>query len=501
MFREFQKSRYRFACIYSNNVSHFGDKKERRKVFNLKSDLAHDFEKDEELYININYWRTVTRIFRDYVIGMWFNVDFSDAEKNQKFVKMADKISLQERLNQAVECQSSIWYWILRLRGIQKWEKKEPRLELIPLPNYVANMDDLWIWDTFEDIKEHYIYNIQTDENKKKFLYVDRYEKQDNWEWKWYFGEKREYNRDFNFKNRIQEWVEEKLDFLPLYIFNNDLENPHNIDEVISNSVYTVINDRNNLWDIPKYFNQSDYVDLADLFEELNDRTSQISIEYIKNLTSKLSVPASFKQWLEAQALRKKWKSEEDRIYIEAPDYIVHNAGETPAQYIQKDSSFVIWAINDYIPFLLKTISSISTIPSVLLANAIYGQNNPVGTTDKEFQPFYSRVEAKQLKIYNQLQRLFRDLMTYDNYKETDELPTIRFKKPATYDIWERTNTAIAQMNAWIMSKSSAIAYTMWYDETEIKEELDKISKETADAYKRDWSFLNFNEKNENEWE
>ncbi len=497
MFREFQKGRYRFACMYTNTSSHFGDKKERRKVFNLKSDLAHDFEKDEELYISINYWRTITRIFRDYVIWMWFNVDYNNPKKNIDFVKRADIIWLQEKLNQAVESQSSIWYWILRLRGIPKWDKIEPRLELIPLPNYVANIEGLWIWDGFEDMKEHYIYSIQTDSNKKKFLYVDRYEKQEDWSWIGYFGEKREYNKDFNFKNRFEEWKEEKLNFLPLYIFNNDLENVHNISEDVSNAVYTVVNWRAGVWDIPKYFNQSDYVDLADLIEELNDRTSQISIEYIKNLTSKLSVPASFRQWLEAQALRKKnW---DEKVFTDNPDYIVHNAGETPAQYITKDSSYVTGAINEYIPYILKTISSISTIPSVLLANALYWQNNPVGTTEKEFQPFYSRVEAKQLKIYNQLQRLFRDLMTYDWYSVEDELPTIKFKKPATYDVGERTNTAIAQMNAWIMSKSSAIAYTMGYDETEIKEELNKINKETADAYKRDWSFLDTNEKNEDE--
>ena len=185
-----------------------------------------------------------------------------------------------------------------------------------------------------------------------------------------------------------------------------------------------------------------------------------------------------------------------EEVFTDNPDYIVHNAGETPAQYITKDSSYVTGAINEYIPYILKTISSISTIPSVLLANALYWQNNPVGTTEKEFQPFYSRVEAKQQRIYSSLQKLFQLLMTYE--WRTVELPTIKFKKPATYDVAERTNTAIAQMNAWIMSKESAIAYTMWYDDTEVQEELDKINNETSEAYKRDWSYRNFFEEEDN---
>jgi hypothetical protein len=40
----------------------------------------------------------------------------------------------------------------------------------------------------------------------------------------------------------------------------------------------------------------------------MNDRVSQISVEYIKNLTSKLSVPASFSQDLKAKALKSKDK-------------------------------------------------------------------------------------------------------------------------------------------------------------------------------------------------
>lgn len=487
LFREFIKNKHRFACIYANTLSQFNADSQRRRVFKIKSDLAHDFDKDEDLYIPINLWRTISRIFKDYVIGMWFNVDFNNPKENEEFVKISDTIQLQLKLNSAIETQSSIWYSILRLRGVDVNWKLTPRVELIPLPNYVANMEWLGIGDTFEDIKEHFIYSINKTDKNKKYLYVDRYEKQEDWTWKGYFWEKWEYNKDFAFKNRFEEWVEETLDFLPLYIFNNDLENPHSVDETIANWILAVWQ-KGYVWDIPKYFNQSDYVDLADLFEELNDRESQISIEYIKNLASKISVPASFFQWLQAQALRKKsW----DKVFAENPDFIVHNAWETPAQYIIKDVWYVQSSINDYIPFLLKLISSISTVPTVLLANALYWANNPVGTTEKEFQPFYSRVEAKQLKIYNQLQRLFKDIMSYYWY-DNDELPTIRFKKPATYDVGERTQTAVMQMNAWIMSKESAIAYTMGYDSTEVQEELDKINKETTEAYKRDWNYKDF---------
>jgi hypothetical protein len=38
--------------------------------------------------------------------------------------------------------------------------------------------------------------------------------------------------------------------------------------------------------------------------------------------------------------------------------------------------------------------------------------------------------------------------MEYYTGKKIEELPTIRFKKPTAYDIAERTNTAVTQLNA-----------------------------------------------------
>ena len=493
LFREFLKLKHKYAIIYANQTNQFSEKNFRSKAFTIKSDLAHDFDKDEYLYIPVNLGRAITRIFKDYVIGMWYSVDFWNDEKNTKFVELSDKIKLKLILDEAITNQSSIGYSIVRVRKVIKNWKELPRLEFIPLPNYLANMEWLSIGDEFEDIKEHYIYSIQEDENWKKYMYVDRYEKVDNG-WIWYYGEKWEYNKDFIFSNRISEGVEEKLDDLPLFIFNNDLTNP-NVDEEGS------LNSKNvrakwYVGEIPRYFNQSDYVDLADLFQEINDRWSQISVEMIKNLTSKMSVPAWFKDAVNAQNLRKK---NQDKYFTENPDFLIHNPWETPAQYITKDSSYLTMTIQEYIPMLLKFIWFVAGIPSALLYNAIFWWNAPVGTADKERQVFYSRVESKQQRIYNSLQRMFVLLMKY--LGEEVDYPTIRFKKPAVYDINERTMTAVQQMNAWIMSKESAIAYTMWYDEVEVQEELRRIDEQEKESYAKydASSFLDDNEENEDE--
>lgn len=471
-FREFIKLNYKNALIYSNRVSQYAGRSFRGDAFKIKSDLAHDVEKDEYLYIPVNLGRVITRIFTDYVIWMGYSVDFGDDKLNEEFVKISDSIQLQLKLNEGVNNQSSIWYGIIRLRNVEN----KPRVEVVPLPNYCANMEDIKIGDDFYDIKEHYIFNVIKDSNGSMYFYVDRYEKQENGTWKGYYGEKRAYNMDYILTDRIAEAKqEEPLEDLPLYILNNDLDNPHIVGDELNNN--RVIRNSKDTWVIPRYFHQSDYVDLADLFQEINDRGSQISVEFIKNLTSKISVPAWFKDAQNIQALKggNKW-------LVKNPDYLVHNPWEEPARYITKDATYVQTSINDYIPYLLKLIGFIASIPASLLANAIYGSNNPVGTTEKEFLPFYARVSSKQQRIYSSLQRLFKGIMQIAGHTIT-ELPTIKFIKPASYDTAERTVTAIQQLNAGIMSKESAIAYTMGYDAVEIKEELEKIAEETKNAY------------------
>ena len=140
-FRDYIKSKYRFAQMYANQLSKFGENNFRKKVFSIKSNLGNNDFQDEQLYIPINIARAVTRTFTNYVIGKGFSVDFGDDELNKVFVDIADNLKLQTLLNEAVDNQSSIGYSIIRVRS----KDNSPRVEIIPVANYLANMEGLTI--------------------------------------------------------------------------------------------------------------------------------------------------------------------------------------------------------------------------------------------------------------------------------------------------------------------------------------------------------------------
>lgn len=140
-FRDYIKSKYRFAQMYANQLSKFGENNFRKKVFSIKSNLGNNDFQDEQLYIPINIARAVTRTFTNYVIGKGFSVDFGDDELNKLFVDIADNLKLQTLLNEAVDNQSCIGYSIIRVRS----KDNAARVEIIPVANYLANMEGLTI--------------------------------------------------------------------------------------------------------------------------------------------------------------------------------------------------------------------------------------------------------------------------------------------------------------------------------------------------------------------
>ncbi|MDR3169796.1 MAG: hypothetical protein LBU27_08940 [Candidatus Peribacteria bacterium] len=67
-FREFIKSKERFASMYANELTTFSDNNFRKKIFNIKSDLTKD-GKDDTIYLPINFARAITSAYTNTIIG------------------------------------------------------------------------------------------------------------------------------------------------------------------------------------------------------------------------------------------------------------------------------------------------------------------------------------------------------------------------------------------------------------------------------------------------
>jgi hypothetical protein len=122
------------------------------------------------------------------------------------------------------------------------------------------------------------------------------------------------------------------------------------------------------------FFAESDYVDIIDIVQDINDRQSQISVEFIKHLGSKISLPKSYFDTMKNLRMGELLKGKDDgneamnaiSSTIDNFDYITHGDGESPAQYITKDSGMLEKAFTK-IERDIRAISTFTAIPIYML--------------------------------------------------------------------------------------------------------------------------------------
>nr|DAM98980.1 MAG TPA: hypothetical protein [Caudoviricetes sp.] len=122
------------------------------------------------------------------------------------------------------------------------------------------------------------------------------------------------------------------------------------------------------------FFAESDYVDIIDIVQDINDRQSQISVEFIKHLGSKISLPKSYFDTMKNLRMGELLKGKDDgneamnaiTSTIDNFDYIAHGDGESPAQYITKDSGMLEKAFTK-IERDIRAISTFTAIPIYML--------------------------------------------------------------------------------------------------------------------------------------
>lgn len=477
-FINYLNAKKRFISIYENRQSSFTEWF-RKKIFKTKSFLSWDKFKDEFLYMCINYARLISHRFADYEIWGWFEVKYSNTDNTNKVINRRDSFNIQNKIYRTIVGKSQVWYSVVRILNVD-WV---PKFQRIPVEYYSVNISWLNIWSDRDDIKEHNIISVEKTWNWNTnsydwFTHLDNYIK--SWNKRIWTYSKFKFDAKFEFKitDLVKLKWSETMDYLPIFVFNNDIMNDGLVD------LKTVKNDPQSVGSYSRYFAESDYVDIADILQDINDRQSQISVEFIKHLTSKMSLPQSFIdsiQSRQAKNIVKMWATNSREVNdlmnqaVENFEYITHGAGESEAKYLTKDGSMIDRAMKQ-ISSHLRNISAITTIPVYMLAVEESGNNRHLWTDNNEMDNFLTKVEQKRQNYYSTLQRLFAYIWFIINWKY--ELPTIKFSRFKAYDISDKATTAETLMNSQLTSKKSLIKFIRWYDDQEAKEEMDLIGQE-----------------------
>jgi len=205
---------------------------------------------------------------------------------------------------------------------------------------------------------------------------------------------------------------------------------------------------------------KSDYYDIMSQLAEINERRTHIATQLLKNLDSKLILPASM--------------IDEDGKVKPYEVYGLGNKDEVKPEYVSNNNALLAEA-DTHINSQIKVISTITSVPMWELTKDAM----PDTATSLRIQLFATmrKTARKRAKLKRALNDMFRIGFKMSNIDYNDDIE-IKFSDVLPVDELQQANTESAKVSSGISSKRSAIMRIANIDEEEAQAELDQIKAE-----------------------
>lgn len=433
-----RKTKRKLQKIYENDASHFVKGNFRASVFNIKALLSKKAAKDEILYLPLNIPSMIGTGFADFIVGDGIDIEIDNKEIQEKRNEIEERNDFDEVIyNMAIE-QSVYGYANCRIRKDE--DTDEIIIEQVPFTQYRPVLDGMYLWQNPNKI---YIISLKSWSltDSVNTALVQQYEKMEDWKrtvsvWVYTYS-----GAESLIEMTIKEQIKtETMDFL---------------------NIYTVQNKK--LWD--KHLGESDFIDCIDYIEDVNDRMTQVSFQFIKHLNSKMSLPEGISKFL----------AKDDKTVPDL-DVYVHRQGEQPAMYIENTNSLISEA-REHINTLLRIISALTQSHPSFVWLEEWGGAEKVEALKIKLLRFLNKVRRKRSRFENMIKKLVKDAIAWNG--QTAEFSVeVKFNDDMIKDTEAMFDRYMQLYKAWLLSKQTTIGYTMDRDEKAVNAEVKKIDKE-----------------------
>lgn len=205
---------------------------------------------------------------------------------------------------------------------------------------------------------------------------------------------------------------------------------------------------------------KSDYADIIPQLAEINERVTQNSTQFLKNMDAKMQLPAGM-------------ADEEGKV--QPFDYILMDSKDQPnASYITNSNPMMADA-REHILHELKIIELATGVPMWALTKG--SQPDRVETMRIQMFQAIRKTNRKRAKLKRAIQDMFRMAFKLNGLDSTEDV-SIKFSDVLPKDDTELTNIETAKVGAGLSSKRSAIMRLEGVDEEEAEKELEVIKNE-----------------------
>lgn len=419
------------------------------KVFKLKSYFEEDSKKKTLLYLAYNVGQIVSLTAADFLFGEQLKIQTNESEDQKPMEKKINAIIqnnyLDEKLYQSAVMQDVAGFAIITVRQ----KDKVAIIEEVPYDNYYPDFMGVRLGEEPRQIVIASYIDLVNPKNQKKetFLY-------------------KQIHKLENSKGKIMHelWTTtpdmKQSQITELALFSADL--PAEEDTELD---YIPIFQIDNFKTVKERFGISTYESVMNLFEEINDRITQISVQLIKHLNSKVAVGEG--------VLSKKGEidSTQDIFLVEKGDII--------PQYITNSNPLIEEGFKQ-IEGLLRQICTVTQTPASFLGLDDKGGVEKVETAKLRMAAFLKKIKRKQRSYEAKLVDILKTALFFEGAKKFPDNVDISFAWDLGLprDLFTEAQTHQIMVESGMESKETAIRELKGFDGETLQNELEKIEKQ-----------------------
>lgn len=419
------------------------------KVFKLKSYFEEDSKKKTLLYLAYNVGQIVSLTAADFLFGEQLKIQTNESEDQKPTEKKINAIIqnnyLDEKLYQSAVMQDVAGFTVIAVRQ----KDKVAIIEEVPYDNYYPDFTGVRLGEEPRQIVIASYVDLVNPKNQKKetFLY-------------------KQIHRLENGKGKIvhELWTTtpdmKQSQLTELALFSADL--PAEEDTELD---YIPIFQIDNFKTVKERFGISTYESVMNLFEEINDRITQISVQLIKHLNSKVAVGEG--------VLSKKGEMDSTQ------DIFLVEKGDIVPQYITNSNPLIEEGFKQ-IEGLIRQICTVTQTPASFLGLDDKGGVEKVETAKLRMAAFLKKIKRKQRSYEAKLVDILKTALFFEGAKKFPDNVDISFAWDLGLprDLFTEAQTHQIMVESGMESKETAIRELKGFDGETLQNELDKIEKQ-----------------------
>ncbi len=381
-----------FTRVAKLNNFYFVFKGLHSKVFKLKSYFEEDHRKRTLLYLAYNVGQIISLTAADFLFGEQLKIQTNEADAQKplegKINKIVQENYLDEKLYQSSVIQDVAGFTVFTIRQ----KDNVAIIEEVPYDNYFPDFTGVRLGEDPQTIVIASYVDIVNPKNNKKetFLY-----------------------KQIHTVGKIAHelWTTtpdmKQSEKVQLAIYSTDLP-----EEESTELDYIPVFQIDNFKTVKERFGISTYESVMNLFEELNDRITQISVQLIKHLNAKVAVGEG--------VLTKKGEIDNDQ------ELFLVEKGDIVPQYITNSNGLIEEGFKQ-IEGILRQICTVTQTPTTFLGLDDQGGAEKVETVKIRMASFLKKIKRKQRSYEAKLVDILKTALFFEGTKKFPDNTEIKF--------------------------------------------------------------------------